>query len=98
MAKRNGSKSVTSTARRHAAAPPAAKTRTSAKKVARKSAAVIEPKNQKPKAGKLVYYFGATRTEGATTMKPLLGGKGANPLQSFSQCGRLTSHRVVLAR
>ncbi len=78
MAKRNGSKSVTSTARRHAAAPPAAKTRTSAKKVARKSAAVIEPKNQKPKAGKLVYYFGATRTEGATTMKPLLGGKGAN--------------------
>ncbi len=30
------------------------------------------------KAGKHVYYFGATRTEGNAGMKPVLGGKGAN--------------------
>ena len=29
-------------------------------------------------SGKMVYYFGKTRTEGGTTMKDLLGGKGAN--------------------
>ena len=28
--------------------------------------------------GKMVYYFGRTRTEGGATMKDLLGGKGAN--------------------
>lgn len=28
--------------------------------------------------GKMVYYFGKTRTEGGATMKDLLGGKGAN--------------------
>ncbi len=48
------------------------------------SAQVVDPaapkKNggPKPKPGKMVYYFGATRTEGNGTMKPLLGGKGAN--------------------
>ena len=26
----------------------------------------------------MVYYFGASRTEGNSSMKPLLGGKGAN--------------------
>ncbi len=29
-------------------------------------------------AGKMVYYFGKTKTEGNATQKPLLGGKGAN--------------------
>ncbi|MFO0835846.1 MAG: pyruvate, phosphate dikinase [Phycisphaerales bacterium] len=32
----------------------------------------------KPKPGKMVYYFGVSRTEGNSSMKPLLGGKGAN--------------------
>ena len=30
------------------------------------------------KPGKMVYYFGRTRTEGGAEMKLLLGGKGAN--------------------
>ncbi len=30
------------------------------------------------KPGKMVYFFGKTKTEGAADMKPLLGGKGAN--------------------
>ncbi|MCC6660852.1 MAG: pyruvate, phosphate dikinase [Phycisphaerales bacterium] len=40
------------------------------------------PRQQKggpsPKAGKMVYYFGPSRTEGSAKMKELLGGKGAN--------------------
>src|SRR5258707_1252212 len=28
--------------------------------------------------GKMVYYFGKTKTEGDPSLKPLLGGKGAN--------------------
>ncbi len=43
-----------------------------AKKPLRKSPSV------RAKAGKMVYYFGAKGTEGDGTMKPLLGGKGAN--------------------
>lgn len=31
-----------------------------------------------PKAGKMVYYFGKTKTDGDGTMKTLIGGKGAN--------------------
>jgi pyruvate,orthophosphate dikinase len=30
------------------------------------------------KAGKMVYYFGQTKTEGDASMRDLLGGKGAN--------------------
>ncbi|MEN1681356.1 MAG: PEP/pyruvate-binding domain-containing protein, partial [Planctomycetota bacterium] len=31
-----------------------------------------------PKAAKMVYYFGKTKTEGDGSMKQLIGGKGAN--------------------
>jgi pyruvate,orthophosphate dikinase len=34
--------------------------------------------NMRSKPGKMVYYFGKTKTEGAGDMKQLLGGKGAN--------------------
>jgi len=47
-----------------------------AKKVSRK--AVRKGGRGKARAGKLVYYFGKTRTEGDGTMKELIGGKGAN--------------------
>src|SRR6185295_18291352 len=47
------------------------------KKVARKPDALPTP-NMRSKPGKMVYYFGKSRTEGAADMKPLLGGKGAN--------------------
>jgi pyruvate,orthophosphate dikinase len=53
----------------HKAAPRAA----AAKKTARKA-----PAKRSPKAGKMVYYFGATRTEGDASMKQIVGGKGAN--------------------
>ncbi len=33
---------------------------------------------KKPKAGKMVYYFGKTKTDGDASMKLLIGGKGAN--------------------
>jgi pyruvate,orthophosphate dikinase len=66
MAKRNVSKS----ARRHAAASPTAP-RKQGKKLARQ-----RPEASRP--GKMVYYFGAARTEGNARMKELLGGKGAN--------------------
>lgn len=33
---------------------------------------------KKPAASKMVYYFGKTKTEGDTSMKELIGGKGAN--------------------
>ena len=69
MAKRS-SKSST---RRHTAA--ATKPRKLTKKVARKPEGA---KALQGRAGKHVYYFGATRTEGGAGMKPLLGGKGAN--------------------
>jgi pyruvate,orthophosphate dikinase len=47
------------------------------KKVARKPDGVPTP-NMRSKPGKMVYYFGNTKTEGAADMKQLLGGKGAN--------------------
>ena len=42
---------------------------TTARKTTRKPAA---------KAGKMVYYFGKTKTDGNATQRELLGGKGAN--------------------
>ncbi|TWT38276.1 Pyruvate, phosphate dikinase [Posidoniimonas corsicana] len=35
-------------------------------------------KKKRPSSSKMVYYFGKTRTDGDTSMKELLGGKGAN--------------------
>ncbi|MEX2219109.1 MAG: pyruvate, phosphate dikinase [Phycisphaerales bacterium] len=74
MAKRTPRTSSMKTARRHAAAPASA-ARPTPKKLARKAAPTVK---LRAKPGKMVYYFGATRTEGAADMKPLLGGKGAN--------------------
>src|SRR5947208_15084825 len=42
------------------------------------------PKNAPPKSGKktkMVYYFGGGKADGDGSMKPLLGGKGANLAQ-----------------
>jgi pyruvate, orthophosphate dikinase len=72
-AKRTG-KTQTKTTRRHAAAPPASKARAGSKKVVRKPVTVTA----RIKPGKMVYYFGQTRTEGNPSLKALLGGKGAN--------------------
>ena len=47
-----------------------------AKKSASKSAG--KPSARRPKPGKMVYYFGAKGTEGDTSMRELIGGKGAN--------------------
>src|SRR3954471_23205431 len=46
----------------------------------KKTAKKVSPKPQalSPKAGKYVYLFGKTKTDGHGGMKPLLGGKGAN--------------------
>lgn len=44
------------------------------KKTTRSSAA----KSSKSKPGKMVYYFGQTKTDGNATQRELLGGKGAN--------------------
>src|ERR1700709_1978826 len=38
----------------------------------------VAKKNPGPKSGKYVYLFGKTKTDGNGSMKPLLGGKGAN--------------------
>jgi pyruvate,orthophosphate dikinase len=61
------------------AAKPAPKT--AAKKPAKpavKAKAVASKAAPKAKAGKYVYYFGAGKADGASAMKNLLGGKGAN--------------------
>ncbi len=42
-----------------------------------KKAGKIAPA-RRPRASKMVYYFGKTRTEGDSSMKQVLGGKGAN--------------------
>src|SRR5690349_20394702 len=57
----------------------AAKVKSSARKVSRPAARKASPKpgGSSAKAGKDVYNFGR-RTDGDGTMKPLLGGKGAN--------------------
>ncbi|MFA6044517.1 MAG: pyruvate, phosphate dikinase [Phycisphaerales bacterium] len=54
-------------------------TKKAVKKVARKgeTPAAGAP-NLRAKPGKMVYYFGKSRTEGGAEMKALLGGKGAN--------------------
>ncbi len=56
---------------------PARKTSAPAKKAASKSTATATPKAASQKAGQFVYQFGR-RTDGNGSMKPLLGGKGAN--------------------
>ncbi|MBL9032005.1 MAG: pyruvate, phosphate dikinase [Phycisphaerae bacterium] len=73
MAKRSGKRTSGSSTRRHT--PAAVGSR--AKKITRVG---VGPQIQaKPhKAGKLVFYFGSTRTDGSGAMKQLLGGKGAN--------------------
>lgn len=54
-------------------------TKKAVKKVARKGETQASGSpNLRAKPGKMVYYFGQTRTEGAADMKALLGGKGAN--------------------
>ena len=58
----------------------------SAKKVAKKApakkaakkATKKAPAKRQLKSGKMVYYFGATRTEADGSMKQIVGGKGAN--------------------
>ena len=55
----------------------ARKTKPVSKKVARKGGGGA-PSGPAPKGGKMVYYFGKTRTEGGPSLKMLLGGKGAN--------------------
>lgn len=71
MAKRTSKKTTKKTTTRHAAK--------SSKKTARKVTKKV-PRKGGPKviAGKMVYYFGKKKTEGGTSMKELLGGKGAN--------------------
>ena len=69
MAKRTSKKSGTKTTTRHAAKSTKKPAR---KKVARKTA------RRSPPRGKMVFYFGKTKTEGRADMKDLLGGKGAN--------------------
>jgi len=58
---------------------------TSGKKSAAKKSATPSPKAAKTaraaKPGRMIYYFGAKRCDGDGTMKPLLGGKGANLAQ-----------------
>ncbi|MFM8434849.1 MAG: PEP/pyruvate-binding domain-containing protein [Planctomycetia bacterium] len=46
----------------------------------KKSAARKSPKSE-GKSGRMIYYFGAKKCDGDGTMKPLLGGKGANLAQ-----------------
>jgi pyruvate,orthophosphate dikinase len=45
----------------------------------RRSSSASKPaKAAKPSGERMIYYFGATRTDGRGNQKPLLGGKGAN--------------------
>jgi pyruvate,orthophosphate dikinase len=54
-------------------------TRRAPKPAKKKSVPAKATGNSKPaKAGKLIYYFGKTRTDGKGDQKQLLGGKGAN--------------------
>src|SRR6478736_5420019 len=43
-----------------------------------KSAQKFAPKPKSARAPRYVYYFGDGKADGASNMKPLLGGKGAN--------------------
>src|SRR5687767_15078088 len=58
---------------------PAVKSRATRSSAATKNGGLASPKprNSAAKAGKYVYFFGS-KTDGNGTMKPLLGGKGAN--------------------
>ena len=47
-------------------------------KLAAASKTGAKPTAPKANAGRMIYYFGATRTDGRGDQKPLLGGKGAN--------------------
>jgi pyruvate,orthophosphate dikinase len=74
---------ISKPARKHAAkvhsngvVPRKARLKKAGRKPAR--AAISLPEPPPGKAGKMVYYFGKTRTEGNTSLKMLLGGKGAN--------------------
>src|SRR5215467_951738 len=49
------------------------------KSVSKNGKLVAKPsKSAAGKAGKMIYYFSKSRTDGRGDMKPLLGGKGAN--------------------
>jgi pyruvate,orthophosphate dikinase len=81
MAKKTtGKKTAKKTAKAGTVRTHAASARTT-KKVVRKAGGKAPAKtaaSKKIKPGKMVYYFGASMTEGDGTMKALLGGKGAN--------------------
>ena len=76
VAKKTGAKKKTSTSGKTAkhAARPATKrpSKKVVKKVSRSGA------SRRPRAEKMVYYFGSTKTEGSAKLRDLLGGKGAN--------------------
>lgn len=56
--------------------PVSLKNKKSSKKIAGLGVGPTPTLRSKP--GKMVYYFGKTKTEGEANMKVLLGGKGAN--------------------
>ncbi len=64
------------------AASKAGSRKAASKKVAKKAAAkrsgASKPSARRPKPGKMVYYFGAKGTEGDSSMRELIGGKGSN--------------------
>ena len=47
--------------------------------------------NNNDNAGKKIFYFGRTKTEGTASQRELLGGKGAN-LADMSSIGLLTAY------
>src|SRR5215475_7686329 len=47
-------------------------------KSASKNGKLVAKPSKATKAGKMIYYFSKSRTDGRGDMKPLLGGKGAN--------------------
>lgn len=57
---------------------PSSSEKKSLKKIVRKVDLVAPLPAMRNKPGKMVYYFGDSKTEGAAEMKQLLGGKGAN--------------------
>src|SRR5690606_34317885 len=83
MAKKSAKKSTKKAARRHGSgAAKSRKVTKAGRKVGRKTAAARASQNGRApsgvRAGKMVYYFGRTKTEGRAGMRELLGGKGAN--------------------
>jgi pyruvate,orthophosphate dikinase len=55
-----------------------ARKKTAKKKTAKKSTRKKSTSRRKPAGDKMVYYFGQTKTDGDSSLKMLLGGKGAN--------------------